>query len=77
MLGVLRRADLLDAFKAWVREPDQAAAFGSDLLRGCKASDLKALADVAMRARGCPLRAEVDIAGEKMRVVYKQCELTP
>jgi len=76
VLGVVRRADLLNAFRAWLAGPEQMGTYGPDLLRGAKASELKALADAAMRARGRPLHQEVSMAGEKMRAVYKQCELS-
>ena len=74
-LGVVRRADLVDAFKAWVGQPDQAAAFGSELLRGCKAAELKALADAAMRMRGRTFQVEAMVNGEKVYALYKHCEL--
>ena len=73
VLGVIRRVDLIDNFKDWVSLPDQATLYGTGIIKGCKARELKALADAAMRARGRPLHPEVNLAGGKVFVAYKNC----
>ena len=75
VLGVVRRSDLVDAFKAWLARPEQGASYAPDLLRGAKASELKALADAAMRARGRPLQLQMELAGVKIYSAYRHCEL--
>jgi hypothetical protein len=73
VLGHVRRADLLDAFKAWLARPDQLAAYGPDLLRGCKVTDLKSLADAVMRAHGRDFKSAINLSDGPVFNAYKDC----
>ena len=75
VLGVVRRADLLTAFRAWLARPDQLAAYGADLLAGCKVAELKALADAAMRARGRYFKANINCSDGQVSNAYRDCAL--
>ena len=75
VLGVVRRTDLLNAFRAWLAGPEQMGTYGPDLLRGCKVTDLKSLADAVMRAHGRDFKQELFTNGASVYAAYKDCVL--